>query len=181
MRDSELPDDIRKAIERTPIQFWMCLNRDHQTVTWSGDVASCDTCGLTSEMTQRFTRSIRTHMAEHVLKVSDILLGYRCPACHGKPAVDRWRSSLKRRYVCGCGHQWDLPTRSAQFRASFEASPSALLRAIAETGQMPQTPARIKPEPATDGGPGEGQEDTRVPDHISDWLEQERLRGADDD
>lgn len=147
---AEIPDDVREAINRTPIAFWTCLNSDHDAVTWNGDIATCDTCGLTSEMTQRFTRSVRTHMAEHVLKVSDILHGYRCPACHGKPAVDRWRSGAKRRYVCGCGHQWDLPTRSAQYRESFEASPSALLKAVAETGQMPVTPPRVEPEKPAD-------------------------------
>lgn len=59
MRDSRLPDDIRKAVERAPIMFWTCLNHDHKNVTWYGNVAKCDTCGLTSEMTNGWLRTAK--------------------------------------------------------------------------------------------------------------------------
>jgi hypothetical protein len=59
MRDSRLPDDVRRAVERAPIQFWTCLNHDHKFVTWTGDVARCDDCGLTSEMTNEWMRLVR--------------------------------------------------------------------------------------------------------------------------
>jgi hypothetical protein len=49
----------------TPIQVWACLNPAHQEVTWTGDVARCDTCGLTSEMTGEFAAaaSVATALA----------------------------------------------------------------------------------------------------------------------
>lgn len=137
MRESRLPEDIRKAIERTPIQFWTCLNRDHQTVTWNGDVASCDTCGLTSEMTQRFIGSIRRHTAEHLLKVAEIARGVRCPVCHGRPAVDP-RFGAKPRFRCGAGHTWDRQRVTPDPSANVEI----LLARLADTGEMPVLPPR---------------------------------------
>lgn len=55
MTDQPIPEEVLNA----PVTFWTCLNRAHETVTWDGDVASCDTCGLTSQMTQRRAALIR--------------------------------------------------------------------------------------------------------------------------
>ena len=46
------------------IMSWTCLNKDHKHVTWTGDVATCDTCGLTSEMTARFARAVQAYERE---------------------------------------------------------------------------------------------------------------------
>lgn len=46
------------------IQFWACLNKEHRTVTWNGDVATCDTCGLTSEMTRRYANDVARYVRE---------------------------------------------------------------------------------------------------------------------
>ena len=48
------------------IMFWTCLNKDHKHVTWTGDVATCDTCGLTSEMTARFARGVQKWERERI-------------------------------------------------------------------------------------------------------------------
>jgi len=48
------------------IMFWTCLNEDHKYVTWTGDVATCDTCGLTSEMTARFARDVQRWERERI-------------------------------------------------------------------------------------------------------------------
>ncbi|HEX6967615.1 MAG TPA: hypothetical protein VF174_02125, partial [Micromonosporaceae bacterium] len=41
----------------------------------------------------------RRETAERILLASDVALGYRCPACYGKPAVHRWKNTgRKRRY-----------------------------------------------------------------------------------
>jgi hypothetical protein len=50
----------------TRILFWTCLNKDHKHVTWTGDVATCDTCGLTSEMTARFAREVQEYERERI-------------------------------------------------------------------------------------------------------------------
>lgn len=92
----------------------------------------------------RAAAEIRRETAERVLLVSDLALGSRCPACHGRPAVHRWKDTgRKKRYVCGCGHQWDAPTRSAEWRTALDASPTALLRQVAEKGDLPEIPVKI--------------------------------------
>jgi hypothetical protein len=50
----------------TKIMFWTCLNDDHKHVTWTEDVATCDTCGLTSEMTARFARGVQKYERERI-------------------------------------------------------------------------------------------------------------------
>ncbi|GAA4209560.1 hypothetical protein GCM10022252_76260 [Streptosporangium oxazolinicum] len=74
----DLPEELAEA----PVQFWTCLNRDHKTVTWQGDIASCGECGLTSDMTRRRDKLVaervradeRTHIAamvRHYFAASD--------------------------------------------------------------------------------------------------------------
>lgn len=75
--------------------------------------------------------------ADRILTVSEISTGTRCPACHGKPASYRYPT-----YRCGCGHSWDL-TRSELARKQYTHQPAALLRAVAETGVLPESPAKI--------------------------------------
>ena len=41
------------------VQFWICLNPAHKNVEWSGDVATCPDCGLTSDMTREFAEVCR--------------------------------------------------------------------------------------------------------------------------
>lgn len=96
------------------------------------------------QVRERVAAETRRETAERVLLASDVTLGYRCPACHGKPAAHRWKDTgRKKRYVCGCGHQWDAPSRSTEWRTALDASPTALLRKVAETGELPDVPAKI--------------------------------------
>ncbi|MDP4501034.1 hypothetical protein [Nonomuraea turcica] len=46
-------DELMATLGNARIQFWTCPNPAHRTVTWHGDVATCDQCGLTSTMTRR--------------------------------------------------------------------------------------------------------------------------------
>ena len=83
---------------------------------------------------------IARDLAERVLLVSEVMTGYRCPACHGLPASHKYP-----RYRCGCGEQWDL-TRSAQYRLSHEHSPRKLLLRIVSTGELPEIPTKARGE-----------------------------------
>jgi hypothetical protein len=74
--------------------------------------------------------------AERVLLVSEVMTGYRCPACHGLPASHKYP-----RYRCGCGQQWDL-TRNEQYRLSHEYSPRKILLRIVSTGELPEIPTK---------------------------------------
>ena len=58
--------DWTELLGNVRIQFWICLNDSHRTVTWTGNVASCDTCGLTSEMTARFATDVRDYERERI-------------------------------------------------------------------------------------------------------------------
>jgi hypothetical protein len=52
---SELFEEILNA----PVRFWMCINREHKSVAWDGDVATCPDCGVTNQMTTRYADRIR--------------------------------------------------------------------------------------------------------------------------
>lgn len=96
------------------------------------------------QVREQVAAETRRETAERILLASDVALGYRCPACYGKPAVHRWKNTgRKRRYVCGCGHEWDALSRSAEWRAALDASPTALLRKVAKTGDLPEVPEKI--------------------------------------
>ena len=58
--EQTVADDLMEAFASVPFRFWTCLNKTHKDVTWNGDVASCDTCGLTSTMKDAWTRLVRT-------------------------------------------------------------------------------------------------------------------------
>ena len=58
----ELPEELLNA----PVRFWMCINREHKTVTWDGNVARCPDCGVTSEMTKRYAAVLRIMLAEKI-------------------------------------------------------------------------------------------------------------------
>ncbi|GAA3172697.1 hypothetical protein [Nonomuraea roseoviolacea] len=62
-------DDLMAALGRAPIQFWTCPNPAHLDVTWTGDVATCDTCQLTSEMTGRKYAIARQIERERIAKL----------------------------------------------------------------------------------------------------------------
>lgn len=78
-----------------------------------------------------------TMLAERVALVSAIACGWRCPACHGKPSSHKYP-----RYRCGCGHQWDV-SRSEHVRRSTTHGVAALLRHVAETGELPAVPDKV--------------------------------------
>ena len=83
------------ALEGARMQFWTCLNPDHRTVTWVGDVASCDTCGLTSAMTGEFAAGVLAarwpvlrQMAEDAMDFRKLVNG-TCRACEdGHPCAE---------------------------------------------------------------------------------------------
>lgn len=84
-------------------------------------------------------------IAAHLLLVSEVGMKYRCPACHGKPAVIRRQGpmSLTRLYVCGCGHEWDPPGRSGEFQLNRMFDTTTLLYLVVETGELPEVPQKI--------------------------------------
>ena len=83
------------ALEGARMQFWTCLNPAHRTVTWSADVASCDTCGLTSAMTGEFAAGVLAarwpvlrQMAEDAMDFRKLVNG-TCRACEdGHPCAE---------------------------------------------------------------------------------------------
>jgi hypothetical protein len=60
------PWDLLEMLKDVKIQFWRCLNPGHKDVTWDGDVAECDHCGLTSQMTTEYAARVRAHAAEQI-------------------------------------------------------------------------------------------------------------------
>lgn len=62
LKTAEELDDLWGALGSAKVRFWRCLNPAHETVTWEGDVATCGTCGLNSDMTRRYARNVRTHV-----------------------------------------------------------------------------------------------------------------------
>lgn len=65
-----------------PVLFWVCLNPGHRDVTWSGEVAACLICGLTSEMTEAWSRDVAEAERERIAK------GFRAQA-------DRYEAASK--------------------------------------------------------------------------------------
>ena len=59
MSESDEDQKVLEMLGNLRIRFWTCLNPAHNTVTWNGDVASCNTCGLTSEHTIEFAERVR--------------------------------------------------------------------------------------------------------------------------
>ena len=55
------------ALKDVRVQFWTCPNDEHRMVTWTGDVASCDSCGMTSEMTARLIRAAVAYERERII------------------------------------------------------------------------------------------------------------------
>lgn len=60
--DTDLPDELLNA----RVRFWMCINRDHKSVTWEGDVATCPDCGITSDMTRAYAQRVRARCREEI-------------------------------------------------------------------------------------------------------------------
>jgi hypothetical protein len=60
------PVDWPQAFANLHVQAWVCLNDDHRYVTWTDDVARCDTCGLTSEQTRDFARRIERAVRDRI-------------------------------------------------------------------------------------------------------------------
>ncbi len=64
------PEDLEwpGALLNAPVQFWMCINPAHGSVTWEGDVATCPDCGVTSEMTKAYAKRVREQFAEELVQ-----------------------------------------------------------------------------------------------------------------
>ncbi|SFK92246.1 hypothetical protein SAMN05216275_14144 [Streptosporangium canum] len=68
---AEIPEeewDLLELFANLRVRFWTCLNQAHKAVTWTGDLASCDTCGLTSEMTSRYRELVRQHERREITR-----------------------------------------------------------------------------------------------------------------
>ncbi|TMS00151.1 hypothetical protein [Nonomuraea basaltis] len=73
-------DDLEEAFKNTPYRFWTCINKTHKYVTWTGDVASCDTCGLTSEMTGKRDVLVRADERRKTAEeIAAAIEARRCP------------------------------------------------------------------------------------------------------
>ena len=125
-----VPQNLKRIVDRA-------AGKEHSA---SGPVMAC-----LAEVLAAHEAMVLRRAADRILLVSELGMGYRCPACHGKPAVIRWRDTgRKKRYVCGCGHQWDPLSHSAGWRAGQEWSTSVLLGRVAETGALPEVPDKIE-------------------------------------
>lgn len=52
--DQPSRDDIWQSLGEMRVRVWTCINPEHRRCTWTGDVATCDECGLTSEHTRHW-------------------------------------------------------------------------------------------------------------------------------
>lgn len=59
-------DELEEAFSQARVRFWRCLNRQHRIVDWAGAVATCRTCGLTSEMTKGLIKLTRLVALEQI-------------------------------------------------------------------------------------------------------------------
>ena len=72
------------ALQGVQVRFWTCPNKDHSRVTWTGDVASCDSCGMTSVMTARLIRAAAAYERERIVQLAidhDALIMAECDDC----------------------------------------------------------------------------------------------------
>lgn len=56
------------VLSQVRVQFWKCLNPAHDIVAWEDGVATCATCGLTSEMTRRYRRLVERYTQEKLIE-----------------------------------------------------------------------------------------------------------------
>ncbi|MFI7113986.1 hypothetical protein ACIBK9_47250 [Nonomuraea sp. NPDC050227] len=87
--EQAVADDLMEAFANVPFRFWTCLNKAHKDVTWNGDVASCDTCGLTSTMKDAWTKLVREH--ERKRTAEEIAT-----------AIEARRCSMDRKFCVSC-------------------------------------------------------------------------------
>lgn len=72
------------ALQGVQVQFWTCPNEAHGRVTWTGDAAVCDTCGMTSEMTGRLIRAAAAYERERIRR--RLVSCRKCGEIHGDEA-----------------------------------------------------------------------------------------------
>lgn len=63
--------ELLDALKDVRVQFWTCPNEDHKHVTWTGDIAACDTCGITSAMTGRLIRAAVAYERERLAELAE--------------------------------------------------------------------------------------------------------------
>lgn len=85
-------DELEEAFKNVRFRFWTCINKAHRYVTWNGDVASCDTCGLTSEMTRKRDVLVR---ADERCKVADQIAA-EIDAAGEKDKEFHYRAAMRR-------------------------------------------------------------------------------------
>lgn len=68
--EKEFPGELLNA----RVQFWMCINPEHEFVTWDGDVATCPDCGITSEMTKKYAARVERQVREQAAMEIDALM-----------------------------------------------------------------------------------------------------------
>lgn len=67
------PDGL-EALKDKPIVFWTCLQPDHLDVDWEGDIATCRTCGLTSQMTRLYVDAVRRSEQRRLDKAGQVVV-----------------------------------------------------------------------------------------------------------
>lgn len=80
-------------------------------------------------------RAALKRAAERILLLEDLARGWRCPACHGKPASTPHLLERRTGYTCGGGHSWEPPKRP-----DYDMEPGRLLRRLARGEPLPELP-----------------------------------------
>jgi len=95
-------------------------------------------------------RAALKRAAERILFLEALAKGWRCPACHGKPASAPHLYEGRTGYTCGCGHAWEPPKRP-----DYGMEPERLLRRLARGEPLPKLPEKaIRAQLGEDGSHG---------------------------
>jgi hypothetical protein len=89
-------DELMDMLKNVRVQFWTCLNKAHMYVTWTDDVASCDTCGLTSEMTRKRDALVRAHERSRVAEQIAAAIEQATPFHWTRSHARAWAARLAR-------------------------------------------------------------------------------------
>jgi hypothetical protein len=82
-------------------------------------------------------RAVLRQAAGRILLLDALARGWRCPACHGKPATTPSLREGRTGYTCGCGHAWEPPKHP-----DYGMEPERLLRRLARGEPLPDLPAK---------------------------------------
>jgi hypothetical protein len=74
--------------------------------------------------------------AARIALLQELANGWRCPACHGKPASTPHMREGRTGYTCGCGCSWE-PPKSGTIQVGY------LVRKLARGEPLPDLPPKL--------------------------------------